>query len=55
VKLALDVWYELWENVGSESEPDSGQPSDEGTLYYSQPESHPSWLRDQETRGESYA
>jgi hypothetical protein len=55
VKLALDVWYELWENVGSESEPDSEQPLSEGSLYYSQPESYPVWLRDEETRSEYYA
>jgi hypothetical protein len=55
VKLALDVWYELWENVGSESEPDSEQPLSEGSLYYSQPESYPAWLRDEETRSEYYA
>ena len=55
MKLALDVWYELWENVGSESETDSEQPQSEGPLYYSQPEIYPAWLRDKETRSEYYA
>ena len=50
MKLALDVWYELWENVGSERYANLEQRPDEGERYYLWLEADLAWSRDTKPR-----
>jgi hypothetical protein len=54
VKLALDVWYELWENAASESRPSLDQHPDEGDHHYPWLEDGRAWNRDTRPRSLYY-
>jgi hypothetical protein len=43
VKLALDVWYALWEDVGNEGGPGPDRRPDEKDRYYT-------WVEDEKGR-----
>ena len=55
MKLALDVWYALWEDVGNESGPDPDQPAHEKDSYYPWTEDYRAWIRDRQVRGDYQA
>ena len=50
MKLALDVWHELWENVGSQGDPNPEQRPDEGERYYPWVADDLAWSRDTKPR-----
>jgi hypothetical protein len=55
VKLALDVWYELWERAGDNGGP--GRVRDPGAEYRPNPwpEEYRTWIGGQEPRSGYYA
>ena len=55
MKLALDVWYELWENAQSEGGRGPGWHLGEETRHYSWSENYLVWVRDTKPRGEYHA
>jgi len=48
MKLALDVWYELWEKTGSEGAPDPDRHHDEEDRYHLWREDYLAWVRGKE-------
>ena len=54
VKLALDVWYELWENAGSEGSPGPQQPTEEVDPPYPWLEDNLAWDRGTRPRSVYY-
>jgi hypothetical protein len=53
MKLALDVWYELWDKVGSEGGPDPNRHPDEEDRNYPWREDYLAWIRSKEARSDS--
>jgi hypothetical protein len=53
MKLALDVWYELWDKVGSEGGPDPNRHPDEEDRNYPWREDYLAWIRSKEVRSDS--
>lgn len=52
MKLALDVWYSLWEKTGREGRPDPNLHPEEEDRYYPWGEDHPAWIRSKEARSD---
>ena len=55
MKLALDVWYELWENAESEGGCGPERHLGEENRHHSWSEDYLVWVRDTKPRGEYYA
>lgn len=53
MKLALDVWYELWEKTGSEGGTEPNRHLAEEDDYYPRREDYLVWIRDREARSDS--
>jgi hypothetical protein len=53
MKLALDVWYELWDKTGSEDGAPSIQHLDEEDEYYPWHEDRLAWIRGKEAQSDS--
>ena len=52
MKLALDVWYELWENAGSRGGLGPDRHPDEEDRHYPWPEDYLTWMGDKEGHSE---
>jgi len=52
MKLALDVWYELWENAGSGGGLGPERNPDEEDRHYPWPEDYLAWSGDKEVHSE---
>ena len=55
MKLALDVWYDLWENAESDGGRDPDRHPGEENQHYPWSEDHLVWIRDTKPRSEYYA
>jgi hypothetical protein len=53
MKMALDIWYELWEKTGSESSTDPYRHPDEQDRSYPWQEDYPRWIKSKEARSDS--
>jgi len=55
VKLALDVWYELWERADDNGGPGRGRDPGAGHRSNPWPEEYRAWIGGQEPRSGYYA
>jgi hypothetical protein len=55
VKVALDVWYDLWETAESDGGRVPGRHSGEENRHYPWSEDYLALVRDMKPRGEYYA
>jgi hypothetical protein len=55
MKLALDVWHDLWENAERNGGCDPDRHPDEENRYYPWSEDYLAWVRDTKPRGEYQA
>jgi len=53
MKLALDIWYELWEKTCIEGSPDPNRHPDEEDRYYPRQKDYLAWIRSKEARSDS--
>ena len=53
MKLALDVWYKLWERTGSEGGTDPDRHLEKEDGYYSWRKDYSAWIRGKEARSDS--
>lgn len=54
MKLALDVWYELWEKTSSEGSTNSDQHPGQGDEYYPWCEDYLAWIESKEMPGDGH-
>jgi hypothetical protein len=52
MKLALDVWYELWDKTGSEDGAPPDQPLEEEDEYHPWHEDYLVWIRGKEAQSD---
>jgi hypothetical protein len=53
MKMALDIWYELWEKTGSQGSTDPYRHPDEQDRSYPWQEDYPTWIKSKEARSDS--